>query len=237
MPHLPEIFNPGEVDMVERAIELLRRYFGLAGDPAFTGSRFESLAGGGDVPDTANVITAADIISLSTLSIRVHGSAALRLLEDEQFVGETSEYLAQIPLDLDLVDADITMLAPGSPANRLWKHLRSLYRFGPTTTSKLLARKRPRLIPVYDSVIDRAFGLGSSAEQWDYWHTLLTANDQQLHRHLLELRFDAGLAENISALRVLDVVAWMRYRKPADVEDEAVRITAGPEIGIRPSQA
>lgn len=212
VPSLPKILDPTVPDMAGRAVELLRRYFGLDGAPAFTGSRFESIGGGGDAPSTANVITAEDIVSLSTLSIRVHGSATLRLLEDEQFTSEATGYLAQIPSDLDLVEADLAMRAVGSPASRLWSHLRSLYQFGPTTTSKLMARKRPRLIPVYDSVIEGAFGLGSSAAQWDYWHEVLTANDQKLHKHLLALRSAAGLPEHVSALRVLDVVAWMEHR-------------------------
>ena len=233
MPFVPKVLDPADADMNERAIELLRRYFGLADNTAFTGSRFESLGGGGDAPDTANVITAADILSLSTLSIRVHGSAVLQLLEDEQFSSEASDYLAQIPANLDLVDADPTMLAKGSPAYRLWHHLKRLYRFGATTTSKLMARKRPWLIPVYDSVIDRAFGLGSSAGQWDYWYAVLTSNDRKLHKHLLTLRYEAGLPEQISPLRVLDVVAWMRYHEPDGSGDEDVLLPAQLNIEER----
>ncbi|WP_371113116.1 DUF6308 family protein [Rhodococcus sp. JVH1] len=37
----------------------------------------------------------------------------------------------------------------------------------------------------------------------------LRADDAALHRRLLSIRKEAGLPEEISALRVFDVIAWM----------------------------
>ena len=46
---------------------------------------------------------------------------------------------------------------------------------GETRTSKLMARKRPRLVPVYDSVVGHLMSLDlGSAGQWKRWHTALT---------------------------------------------------------------
>lgn len=220
---LPKVLDPAER---ERAIGHLRRYFGLGDTPAYTGSRFESLGGGGDDAATVNKITAEDIVSLSMLSIRMHGLAALQLLEDSDYVEVATELLTEIPTDVDLADSELEMLAPGSPADRLWRHLRRLYQVGQTTTSKLMARKRPRLIPVYDSVIARAFGLHGSGDQWNRWHALFTTDDRQLQKYMLDLRAEAGLSDNISALRVLDVVVWMEHRQPAEDEDQATPLTA-----------
>jgi hypothetical protein len=36
---------------------------------------------------------------------------------------------------------------------------------GPTTTSKLLTAKRPRLLPIWDSFVEQATGMGTI----DYW--------------------------------------------------------------------
>lgn len=226
---LPVLVFPKVLEPIghERAVGHLRRYFGLDGHPAYTGSRFESLGGGGDKPTTANVITAEDIVSLSMLSIRMHGAAARRLLEDDDFAAVVTDYLTQIPADLDLVDAVPETYAKGSPADRLWRHLRGLYQVGQTTTSKLMARKRPRLIPVYDSVIRRAFGLKDSGRQWALLRELFTADDRQLHEYMLDLRKVAELPGHISALRVMDVVVWMEHRRPAEDEDDdqAVPVT------------
>lgn len=221
MPSLPKILLS---DNRERAIGLVRRYFGLDGKPAYTGSRFERLGGGGSTPSVANEITATDIVSLSMLSISVPGAAVQRLLEDSAFIATTGEFLTKLPTDVDLVDIEWDALADGGPAASLWRHLRQLDGVGPTTTSKLMARKRPRLIPVYDSVIERAFKFANSGGQWDYWHDMLLADDRRLHTHVLSLRDEAGLPDDISVLRVLDVVVWMEHRLTAEEGVESVPV-------------
>lgn len=71
-----------------------------------------------------------------------------------------------------------------------------------------MARKRPRLIPIYDSVIDR-YLLGGSGILWVPLHAALRADDRRLHQRLLKIRDAAGLDQAVSALRVLDVLTWM----------------------------
>ena len=51
----------------------------------------------------------------------------------------------------------------------------------------------------------------------------LRADDGALHRRLVSIRKKAGLPEEISALRVFDVIAWMdgknrRLGEPSDLE-------------------
>jgi hypothetical protein len=78
------------------------------------------------------------------------------------------------------------------------------------TAGKLLARKRPRLIPVWDNVVRCAFGRPSSA--WLWLDNMLREKDGALLQLLAKTREDAGLTKRISLLRTLDVVVWMRHR-------------------------
>jgi ABC-type transport system involved in cytochrome c biogenesis ATPase subunit len=78
-----------------------------------------------------------------------------------------------------------------------------------------MARKRPQLIPVFDSVIQTHL-LRGEYKQWVPIHAALRADRNRLHKHLLTLRHQAGLDERITALRILDVLAWMDGRGWAD---------------------
>ncbi|MFD4721943.1 DUF6308 family protein [Streptomyces sp. NPDC058423] len=67
-----------------QAVTNLRRYFGTAlpaGAAPCTGSRFEHLAGGGDLPEVADRITAEDLVAVQTPSVTVPASVALDILE------------------------------------------------------------------------------------------------------------------------------------------------------------
>jgi Family of unknown function (DUF6308) len=60
-------------------------------------------------------------------------------------------YSSEIPVDVEIVDVDPQKLSAESPAGQLWELLRGARDgVGPTRTSKLLAAKRPRLLPIWD---------------------------------------------------------------------------------------
>ncbi|MFF7299880.1 DUF6308 family protein [Streptomyces sp. NPDC008265] len=196
----------------ERAVPDLRRYFGSGGPdpvPPFTGSRFEQLDGGGDRPEVADTVTAQDLIAVQTLSVRVPAQAALDLLEGD-LGHRLSALLARIPTDVDLAEAATAELAEGSPAHTAWQLLCERPGIGWVTAGKLLARKRPRLLPVYDQVVRCLLGRPESF--WLGLHAALRADDRALHRALTDLGRSAGLPATVSALRVCDVVLWMRHR-------------------------
>lgn len=77
---------------------------------------------------------------------------------------------------------------------------------------KLLARGRPRPLPVYDRVVRCAFGHPPSF--WTELRTVLREDVAALHHRLLGLRQSAGLPETVCALRVADVVVWMARPAP-----------------------
>ncbi|WP_217178952.1 DUF6308 family protein [Streptomyces sp. AC495_CC817] len=196
----------------ERVISDLRRYFGIGlrpGGMPFTGSRFEHLAGGGDRPEVADRITAEDLVAVQTLSVTVPAPVALDILEG-RLGTRLSVLLHAIPRDIDMVDADAVVVADGSPADQAWGLLCEQYGVNWVIAGKVLARKRPRLLPVYDRVVRCAVGRPPSF--WLALHAALREDDGAVHRQLLELRQVAGLPETVSALRVCDVAVWMNHR-------------------------
>jgi hypothetical protein len=70
----------------------------------------------------------------------------------------------------------------------------------------LSARKRPRLVPIYDKVLRRVMGLENG--QWVPLNAALRADGQALQQRRLALRDTAYPPASVSALRVLDVTAW-----------------------------
>ena len=176
--------------------------------PRYSGSRFESLAGGGDRPAVANTITADDLVAVTLLSVDVPGDVALQLLEG-RLGQDVSQHLAQIPVDVGIGDPVAReLLAPASHADVAWTLLEEPHGMGWVITNKLLARKRPRLIPVYDGVVKCAFG-----EPDRFWSLLLTLfADGRLEKRLSHVRSTAGVPETVTPLRVLDVIVWMRHR-------------------------
>lgn len=186
---------------------LITEYFArtASGDGwQFSGARFDTLGGGGDHPDSANRFTADDLVAVTLLSVDIDPHAAIWILEDGE--NELSELLTQIPTHVDLHDADQALVDDGSPADRLWDQLEERPGIGWVTAGKLLARKRPQLVPVYDNVVRAAF------ENPDgFWLELHRAlhSDPPLVDRLQQTRQAAGV-EHISVLRTLDVVVWMR---------------------------
>ena len=168
---------------------------------------------GGSMPSTQAVhgrlppiTNADDVVAVSLLSVAVPGRAAIQVLVLDQRRFET--LLEDIGPDRDLATEGFIAEPDFRPAWELWRALDALPGLGPTTVSKLMARKRPRLIPIFDSVID-ATVLGGGGVLWAPMHTALREGDHALHNRLLRIRTLAGLNESISALRIFDVLAWM----------------------------
>lgn len=128
-----------------------------------------------------------------------------RILEQDR--KSLTELLRAIGPDRDLVDVD-EEITDAWPANRAYARLLQIPDIGPTRANKLLARKRPRLIPVYDQVIND-YLLDGAGRYWEPLRQALRADDRALHHRLIDLRKKTGLAESVSPLRIFDVIAWM----------------------------
>ncbi|MCP3785327.1 DUF6308 family protein [Micromonospora sp. A3M-1-15] len=193
-----------------RSVPDLQRYFLGVGDAAFTGGHFERLGGGGDRPENSDTVTAEDLIAVELLSVQVPPRRALDLLQG-QLGREVATELEQIPVDVELgADDALPLIVTGGHADNAWRMLRAADGIGWVTAGKLLARKRPKLVPVYDEVVSCAFGTGTGF--WDWLHGKLREEGGVLAQRLDALHAKVNLPAEVTRLRVLDVVFWMRHR-------------------------
>lgn len=194
----------------EDGIDLVRAYYAPG---QFTGAHFSSLAVDEDASD---VFTPGDLYAVSMLAVPVPPKAGIALLEGQS--SEFNEHLGNVPrAELKDLSEDefVQHLGPKSPAQKLWDRLRRNDRpddrwgIGPTRASKIMARKRPHLIPIEDSVVDRAINRGHQ-NSWELWWEALTL-DNYLEERAQRLR-DELARPDLSTLRVLDVLLWMSAR-------------------------
>lgn len=189
------------------AARLLQHYYAstAAGRPAYSGSQFEAVAALNADPYS---IGTADFTAASMLSVAIPAQAAIRILGPD--AGEIADLLRQIPTEIDITDVNPDQLVAGGPASKLWLVLRrGTDGMGRTRTSKLIAAKRPRLIPIWDSYVERAVGLNTT-DYWRQFQAVLMADDYAIWSWLSEIRaIVPRLPAEVANLRILDVLLWM----------------------------
>jgi Family of unknown function (DUF6308) len=201
---LPRVLQTEDDTLVHEALKI---YYGpqFGDERFFTGSQFDTWDSTGTRESDADRFTADDLVAVTFLSVNVPPRAAYCVLvaQADHFNG----LLKKIGPDRDLADEPRPSKA-STPAWRLYDALRGLkLGLGPTKASKLLARKRPRLVPIYDDVIGRV--TETTQRQWEPLWCKLNDHDQKLHRRLLGLQGTPGVPKHLSPLRILDVVAWL----------------------------
>lgn len=176
------------------ADQLVAQFFDTAGP--FAATTFDAL------PDNdRNLLTTTDLLAVTLLDVALPPPSVRRLLESE--ADKFNNLLTAVPDEVDLWDASDEDLAN---AEILYWALRRLPKVGRTRASKLMARKRPRLIPVVDSVIIEALALGD-----DCWTELrVCLNDPAICKSIEDIRPESAPTEVISTLRLLDAAVWMR---------------------------
>lgn len=171
-----------------------------------TGTQFEYV-----VDDDPNEITARDIVAVSTLSVTIPAPVAIWLLSEEGRA-TTRRHLSAVPSDVDLWDAP-ELVRPDGQLWSLWDILSSASwptpnpsnDMGHTKISKLLAAKRPRLMPILDSVVQEALP-GDT-----YWADFLEALSDPAVRNRIEVA-TADAPSHLSLLRKIDIVVWTLNR-------------------------
>jgi hypothetical protein len=134
--------------------------------------------------------------------------------------------LREIPVDIDLWDPDFLEGShPRKMADDLYGLIRRLPDVGPTTTSKLLARKRPRLVPIRDEVVERILQVVGA----EWWSPLAWALSDEAPGGIERRDRINSLAPivRVSTLRRLDVAVWMVGSGSGNAEEarKAVGIT------------
>ncbi|MBB5868418.1 hypothetical protein F4553_001797 [Allocatelliglobosispora scoriae] len=158
----------------------------------FAGTSFDLL--GENPPD---MFTLDDLLATTLLDISWRPLAIRTLLAGG---GHLTAGLATLPTDLDLWNASPDILRS---AGVLHQWLDKLPGVGPVIASKLLARKRPRLVPIHDSVVLRVL----APPENQFWTTLATALTESTLRSEIEALRPSGV-DSPSLLRLLDVAIW-----------------------------
>jgi hypothetical protein len=183
-----------------------------------TGSYFDDWAGRGDGADRDR-ITDSDAVAVSMLSVTVPAKALIGLKEPAT-AARVADLLSKIPTDRKMSDLTAeqaqALLGKGSHAVSLWGELRrtptTRWEIGATTASKIMARKRPHLIPIWDEIIGQVIGKRSSKDQWLNWHGLLTDENDDLPGRLARIHKLSEVPQELSEIRIMDAILWRHGR-------------------------
>jgi hypothetical protein len=185
-----------------------------------------------------NDFRSLDLLSVAALNMRA--LAGLKLRKDLTGILEANRartvlcpagcnlhvhcLLSQIPAKASIFDPSAATHL--NLANDLWTLLRDLIManpnlarrrtFGPAGLSKMIARKRPGLVPIIDSVatgrIKRAHGGRKPPCKWSFIRNEFNRSPT-LQINVATVRDGAGVPCWYEDLRIIDVVVWMRDRQ------------------------
>ena len=180
------------------AISSLRHYF----SGHYTGALFEKLTDRRE----SNTITARDIVAVTALGVTVPVRAADWILGKGS--AEISGLLSEIPDGVPIWQG--VDLSPSSKAWELWALLDGQPDVGATITSKLLAAKRPHLLPIWDQYVVDGIQPKKN-EYWAGWQEALSGESGAKLRAACEaIRREAHAPAHLTVLRTLDIAIWMR---------------------------
>jgi len=152
-----------------------------------------------------NIFDANDMAAVSCLSIKITGDIAssLKYLEND-----FKEMIAEIPSHgATIWEVPKNVFAREMPLWKIYDKLLELNGIASVTASKLLASKRPHLVPIRDSDVSKLFGKKETDTWWDPWWE--TMQSQEVRDLLTEFAKEAKI-EGKSLLRIADVILWKR---------------------------
>jgi hypothetical protein len=174
----------------------------------------------------ADDIAALDLVAITTMQVEAGPRAVRRFLRHGDDRRALLDALEKTP-DVSLWNADSQQL---EAAARLYRLTKGIFSGGNmwVSASKLCARKRPRLIPVRDSVIVDGLELPNEDFREDWLIIRRVISDPDIRHELLRCAAfadaDRQLALlSIPELRLLDVVLWMRWSRSGQASGTAVR--------------
>jgi Family of unknown function (DUF6308) len=162
----------------------------------FAGATFHTLE-----PNNLSSFDQSDLLAVSLLDVLLPAKTVRQMLYDSTLRDAVSGMLEGIDGDKNLWDPG----APLEPAEGLWDFLQDNFDgIGEVTAGKLLARKRPLLVPIVDTVVVHVL----QGEPGKYWESIRMAlSDEGLRRHVDDL--GSGLKRAVPTLRLLDAAIWM----------------------------
>lgn len=177
--------------------DLVNAYFNP--DNGFAGATFDTLG-----EHNPNHITVEDLLAVTLLDVRIPPLAVRGLLESD--ADPVHRLLVDIDAKTDLWSRN--RAEPLQAANELWEWLRRYPDVDTVIAGKLMARKRPRLIPIVDRVVTDTL----QSEHGAYWEPLAQIlGDPDRPDRLVRLNYlrPDGLSPQVTPLRILDVAVWM----------------------------
>lgn len=194
---------------------LLEAYYDPTG--RFAASTFESM--GNNDP---YCITTDDLLALTLLDVSVPPDTLRDVLGAD--AESLSKRLRSIGPDASLWEAPDAQIAA---ASQMWETARTYRGVDWVIAGKLLARKRPQLVPVVDRWTEVALPATSGA----VWETLRRAlREPDLPERIEALR-PATADKRTSTLRLLDALIWMRHSESGNARQ--VRVGLGLEVTAR----
>ena len=173
-------------------------------DRTFAGHTFDGLG-----VNEPNRVTGDDIAAVTLLDVRLQPLAVRALLGAS--AAAVAQHLRGIPETLSLWEANDKDLDRVADLYRLFDRLPGV---GETKATKLLARKRPRLVPVIDSVVRRALPLED--QPLVLWQLRAALLDEERRRRIASLRPQRE-GPATTELRLLDAAIWMQYSRARSV--------------------
>ena len=172
----------------------------------------------------ANSIGCHDFLAVTMLDLHIPALLARDLYLLEGVQDDVADLLDNVP-DTNLWDATDDNL---DAADELWRFLKGEAQrlrtdtgnsvpFGPARVSKLLARKRPHLIPITDDVVRSQIKFHGGRYWASYRSALLNSPDDRLVKRLeslqKKLRKEVPGSDAVTPLRILDAMIWIRGSK------------------------
>ena len=196
------VYVATHADQVRRDLET---YYAEPDDPSggYTGRHFDRLSRDSD----PNSFNPHDVAGLATLGVELTGRAVSQLFYDR--ADELHARLQRCPgPEATLWEVDEAEISAGSELAGLYDALKGLDGVGYVRASKLLSSKRPRLVPIRDSVVESLLG----AEQ-SWWGPMCNAFRAHDLAGRLRSIADGVAPDYVSELRLLDVALWMEGRR------------------------
>lgn len=163
----------------------------------FAGRHFTSLG-----PNPQDQFDPADLLALALLDVPVSWKAVVEILVQDN-AHQYAQLLADIPDDVDLWDCRDQQL---EAVTQLWQRLRAIGGIGWVRAHKLIARKRPRVHPVYDQVV-RTWFQQPGGVRYGLREVL---GDQGLRGELADrLTPPPPSPDELPLIRLIDIAVWM----------------------------
>jgi Family of unknown function (DUF6308) len=189
-----------------------------------SGSLFETFGGRGDTGPDSDRFTYADCLAPSFLDAPMPVLGAHRLAEGD-LAQPSQSLLTLIPANVPLDSTQWVNF--GSTIDNLFQQLKTIDGVAWVIASKLIARKRPQLVPIQDRVLYDAFGYAETCLAADTWeHLASLVSDSQIKTALKAIQNAAigqftpalypqalnlaGLS-TLSLIRILDICVWEEH--------------------------